>query len=327
MTLNKEKARDYSLDNIRFFLIFTVVFAHLLEICRAFSGSGYIYQFIYSFHMPVFIFLFGYNARYSPKKIIFRWGIPYIVFQSLYILFSRFVLKNDVDFQYTTPYWLLWYMLACIFYQLLLPIYDINDKRKQILILIGAVIISLLVGFDKTIGYYLSLSRFFVFQPWFILGFYFKKNGIFEKNFTYKKLRVALTFASALIIAIYAVFLYFNKIPNGLLYGAVSYEKCDGTIVMRALLLIIAFCWILFLFVGLKPYLNKRLFLITSIGQNTLPVFLLHGFVVKFLPIYLPDMLNYPLITVLLSFVLLLIFGNKLLNKAVYYIGFSWIEK
>ena len=127
MTLQSEKTRDFSLDNIRFFLIFTVVFAHLLEVCRAFSGSGYIYQFIYMFHMPVFIFLFGYNVRYSPNKVIFRWCIPYIVFQSLYLLFSLFVLDIKVNFQYTTPYWLLWYMLSCIFYQLLLPLYETTN--------------------------------------------------------------------------------------------------------------------------------------------------------------------------------------------------------
>jgi fucose 4-O-acetylase-like acetyltransferase len=81
------------------------------------------------------------------------------------------------------------------------------------------------------------------------------------------------------------------------------------------------------LFIGLKGFLNKRLFLITNIGQNTLPVFLLHGFIIKALPVYFPDLLQYPLITLLLSVVILLIFGNKLFNKAVYYIGFSWLER
>ena len=114
MNLRLFPKRDYSLDNVRFFLIFSVVFAHLLEVCTPFRWSWLIYKFIYMFHMPAFIFLFGYNAQYSPKKIVYRWCIPYVIFQCAYILFSRFVIKTDINFQFTTPYWLLWYMLVCI---------------------------------------------------------------------------------------------------------------------------------------------------------------------------------------------------------------------
>ncbi|MBQ1954388.1 MAG: acyltransferase family protein, partial [Clostridia bacterium] len=59
MNIGSPPTRDYSLDNIRFILIFSVVFAHFLEVCAPFEGDWKIYKFIYSFHMPVFIFLFG----------------------------------------------------------------------------------------------------------------------------------------------------------------------------------------------------------------------------------------------------------------------------
>lgn len=327
MAEKTSKIRDFSLDNIRFFLIFTVVFAHLLEIFRAFSGSVFIYQFIYSFHMPVFIFLFGYNVKFSPKKIIFRWFIPYLIFQSAYILFSKYALKIDTKFQYTTPFWLLWYMLACIFYQLILPLINTDSKRKQALILTLSFVIALVVGFEESIGYYLSLSRIFVFMPWFLLGYYFKKNGTSDVISSRKKLKISLLISAVVIIVLSAVFLYYSKINNGLLYGSLPYSKCNGTITLRAAIFLIAFSILTFLFIGLKGFLNKRLFLITNIGQNTLPVFLLHGFIIKALPVYFPDLLQYPLITLLLSFVILLIFGNKLFNKAVYYIGFSWLER
>ncbi len=327
MTLQSGKTRDYSLDNIRFFLIFTVVFAHLLEVFGTFSGSVYIYRFIYIFHMPVFIFLFGYNVRYSPKKVIFRWCLPYIVFQSLYLLFSLFVLDIKVDFQYTTPYWLLWYMLSLIFYQLLLPLYETTNKNRQILTLICAFVISLLVGFDETIGYYMSLSRFFVFQPWFLLGYYCKKNGILEVMIKQKITRTVVMIFSVVLIGLSALLLYYTDIPNGLLYGSLPYAKCGGALWMRAIVSIISICWILFLFVGVKPYLNKKLFLITTIGQNTWPIFLLHGFFIKALPIYLPHLLHYPWAILPLTCLLLLAFGNKIFNKAIYYISFSWLER
>lgn len=317
-------ARDYSLDNIRFFLIFSVVFAHLLEVCNPFMGSWYIYQFIYTFHMPVFIFLFGYNVKYSPTRIVYRWCIPYAVFQSIYIIFSRFVLKISLNFQYTTPYWLLWYMLACIFYQLLLPLYDTTDRCRQILSLLCVFILSLFIGFEDSVGYYMSLSRFFVFQPWFLLGYYCKKNGILESLSARSKIRFRIMLVSALIIVLYAPF-YINM-PAGLLYGSYPYSSCGGTPWMRAIVSLISFSWILFLFVGVKPYLNKPLILLTRIGQNTWPIFLLHGFFVKAIPIYWPCLLSSPWRVVLLSCVILVLMGNKMLNKVIYYICFSWLE-
>jgi len=56
MNSSSAATRNYSLDNIRFFLIFTVVFGHILEVCDQFAGSWLVYNFIYTFHMPAFIF-------------------------------------------------------------------------------------------------------------------------------------------------------------------------------------------------------------------------------------------------------------------------------
>lgn len=317
--------RDYSLDNVRFVLIFSVVFAHLLEVCTPFKGSSLIYKFIYSFHMPAFIFLFGYNAKYSPKKIVYRWCIPYVIFQVGYISFSKFILNANIAFQFTTPYWILWYMLTCIYYQLLLPLFDIDDKKKQIITVLCTLVISLLIGFEKNVGYYMSLSRFFVFQPWFLLGYYCKKNNLLERLSLKPQRRFYILFGSAAIIAVFSS--YVGDIPNGLLYGSYPYTSCEGTLWMRGMVSIMSFSAILFLHFGMRPYLSRKLFLITKIGQNTWPIFLLHGFVVKAAPVYFPYLVASPWRVILLSCVLVILAGNKLCNIAVYYISFSWLEK
>ncbi len=326
-TYLQEKTRDFSLDNVRFFLILMVVFAHLLEVCSPFAEKWLIYKFIYTFHMPAFIFLFGYNVRYSPKRIIFHWVIPYIIFQSLYIFFAQYVLNSDAALQYTTPYWLLWYMLVCIYYQLLLPMFDIANKRKQTIALGFVIVISLFAGYEKTIGYYMSLSRFFVFQPWFLLGYYFKKNRIFETISLYRKNKCTIVMISIVTIILSVPFLMNWNVQNGLLYGSYSYTKCGGALWIRATVLLIGLCWILFLFVGVKPYINKKIFCLTTIGQNTWSIFLLHGFLVKVIPVYCPVLLASPYKVILTSFLILLLLGNRIVNRAVYYICFSWIEK
>lgn len=325
MNLHLSPTRDYSLDNIRFVLIFSVVFAHLLEVCAPFKGSWLIYKLIYTFHMPAFIFLFGYNAKYSPKKIIYRWCLPYAIFQCAYILFSNFILKANTNFQFTTPYWLLWYMLACIYYQLLLPLFDIDDNSKQFVTILCAFVISLLIGYEKSVGYYMSLSRFFVFQPWFLLGYYCKKNNLLERLSLHTKRRFFVLFTSVAIIAILSSFV--GAIPNGLLYGSYSYSSCEGTLWMRGMVSIISFAVILFLCVGMRPYLSRKLILITNIGQNTWPVFLLHGFVIKAVPIYFPYLVSSPWRVILLSCAITIFAGNKLCNKIVYYTCFSWFEQ
>lgn len=325
MNTSSHPARDYSLDNIRFVLIFSVVFAHLLEVCTPFVGSGIIYKFIYSFHMPVFMFLFGYNVKYSPKRIVYRWCFPYVIFQCAYIFFAKFVLNAKIDFQFTTPYWLLWYLLVCIYYQLLLPMFDIVDKRRQILALLCVFLLSLLVGNEDSVGYYMSLSRFFVFQPWFVLGYYCKKNNLLQILLIDPKRRFLILFASVASITVLVPFVW--TIPNGLLYGSYSYSTCGGTLWMRGTASFMSFSVILFLFIGMKPYLSKKLILITNIGQNTLPIFLLHGFVVKVVPFYFPYLVSSPLRVILLSYAILVLTGNNLCSKAVHCICFSWLEK
>lgn len=275
--------------------------------------------------MPVFIFLFGYNVKYSPKRIVYRWFIPYVIFQCIYILFSRFVLNDNKDFQFTTPYWLLWYMLACIYYQLLLPMFNAVDKRRQICVIICAFILSLLAGYDNTIGYYMSISRFFVFQPWFILGYYCRKNDFLQQFTVMPKKRVLVLLVSMVIIVVLVPFIW--SFPSELLYGSYSYSNCGGAMWMRAVAFAMSLSVILFLFVGMKPYLSKKLILITNIGQNTWPIFLLHGFVVKAVPVYFPYLVGSPWMTIFLSYVILLLAGNKLCNKAIYFLCFMWLEK
>lgn len=277
--------------------------------------------------MPAFIFLFGYNAKYNPKKIIFRWCIPYFSFQILYITFIKYVLKSNVKYQFTTPYWLLWYVMACIFYQLLIPIFNTSNKRKQILFVVFSFIIALLVGYEDTIGNYMALSRFIVFLPWFLIGYYCKKNAMLE-SFSVRNVRNNIVvIISMAIIAFSIPFIFQTNLNNRLLYGSFSYSNCDGSLLLRALLYLISFAWIVFLFVGVKPFINKKLIVLTSIGQNTLPIFLLHGFLVRGIEIYYPILISTPWMVLLLSVAIIILFGNKLVNKLIFYLDFSWLEK
>lgn len=56
-----KNSREKEIDNIRGFAILTVVLGHSLQACLgAEFDQNILFRYIYSFHMPLFIFISGY---------------------------------------------------------------------------------------------------------------------------------------------------------------------------------------------------------------------------------------------------------------------------
>lgn len=312
--VHKTASRDYSFDNIRTILITCVVLGHLLEICTPFPGLRLLYQTIYSFHVPVFIFISGYFARYNIKKIIFSWLCPFLVFQVLYITAQR-LLGSSTPYQFTTPYWHLWFLVACIFYQLLIPAYDTASRTKQITAFVCTVVLALAVGFDETCSKYMTLSRFFTFQPWFLLGYYFRKHtanrpAVFSSR--HKALRTGIL-AGLLCAAIVAI--YLCNFPNTVFYGSSPYASGVRSMLSRLTVMSISLIWIVFFVYTLRPLLQKRIPLLTALGQNTLPVYILHAVAIMIIDGKLPQLLSSFLSVIITTVGILLLFGNPLIGK------------
>ena len=147
--------RDHQFDNIRLILIFFVIFGHLIEY---FAAGGILYRWIYSFHMPVFIFISGYFAKFDPKKIVCNILVPYVLLQILYTAFDRLLYGNaPFRLQFTTPYWLLWYLFSLFCYYLLLPLIDTDRAAVQLFVFLACVALALLSGFGQ--GFGITCSR------------------------------------------------------------------------------------------------------------------------------------------------------------------------
>jgi len=314
--------REYGFDNLRGILIILVVLGHLLESCGSFPGAGFLYRTIYSFHMPAFLFLTGYFARYDRRKLIGRQLIPYILFQTGYILFDRWLNGSQTELQYTTPHWILWYLMACILYHLLLPMYDTADRRQQLLALGITFGLSLLAGFDDTVGYRLSLSRFLVFQPWFLLGYYSRRGAWIPADAGGVPVKVLFTAGAGLS----ALLMQLVSFRPEVLYGAHPYEHLNYGPPERIFAGVAAFCWIGFGCFVLLPLLRWRLPMLTALGQNTLPVYLLHGFAVRYIQRCQPGMLATPGMVLLVTVLILAVLGNPLMGRLFRGI-FSWGRK
>ena len=273
--------RDDRADNIRFLLIVLVVYAHLLEYIPG-DTADWLYRLVYSFHMPAFLFLTGYFAKFRPGRILLSLVWPYFLFQTLYKLFYGYVLRGaeSVELTYTTPYWLLWYLMASVFYYLLIPMLQQTSWRDRALVLAGVTAVSLLAGLDSSVGYYLTLSRFFCYLPFFVTGYYAGHREKWASRPMGKRDRLLLL-AACLVVLIFAQGHILGEeelFRRNVLYGSYSYEREDYAWTDRALLHLTAFLWIVVLFL-IMP--GRKLPLISLIGRNTLPIFLFHGFVIR----------------------------------------------
>ena len=88
--------RDARFDNLKGILIFLVVFGHLLELVGG-PAAAWLYRLIYSFHMPAFVFCSGWFARFDAARFFRRLLYPYLVYQTLYLLFDRLVLHGGIN--------------------------------------------------------------------------------------------------------------------------------------------------------------------------------------------------------------------------------------
>ncbi len=270
-----EATRDYQMDNIRSILIYLVVFGHLLETIKGNDVTSDIYKCIYLFHMPAMLFLSGFFARYRPAALIRKILFPYLLFQLMYLSFSCYVTHSraTLDLQFTTPYWLLWYLLALFVYGLILPFFQTGNWRTASRLLIVCVILSLIAGFDNTIGYYLSLSRILVFLPFYVAGHYCASFSLRAMIDRHKRLIIVW---AVIMIIVLETLLIMLEVPAEALYGSYSYDALDSNILIRFLFLLCASLWILFLLAVIP---HQKLPIMTSIGQRTFPIFLLHGFI------------------------------------------------
>ncbi len=291
-------------------------------------GGGYnLYKVIYSFHMPMFLFLNGWLApqNYVSKKTIFKLAYPYIFFQIAYQLFVTYVVNEGSEkfsVQFGTPFWLLWYLLTLLFYYLLNPVIATESAKCAGIFLGGAILLAMAAGFDNSIGYYMSLSRSFAFLPYFMFGYYMG-HGVLRDNdgiwgIRKSKFKIMMNFVLAIILC---VVVYKH---SGALYGSVSYQAGGFLWYIRLEMLIAAFVWIK-IFMMLTP--NRKIF-----GRpDTFSIYIMHGFIILYLRKHNPFLYSLPvnfLIASLICIIAIMVFGNKYVSRMIRFLfRGEWVIK
>ena len=162
------KKRIFLFDNLKFLLIMTVVVGHCVYYMTGNSNiMKSIFIFIYSFHMPLFIYLSGlFHSDHNVKErcLLFIF-LGYIMKAVLYLI--KAVLFHKADFSLLSDAGVPWYMFALAMFVACSYFLRNIDTRK---IFILSVILACIVGYDKSVVDYLYLSRFVVFYPFYLLG-------------------------------------------------------------------------------------------------------------------------------------------------------------
>lgn len=220
---------------------------------------------IYSFHIPLFIFVMGYFAKKKEHDWI-RTLALYLIVQTIYLAaynVKRFISGGGYLFDYTTPFWLAWYLMVMLIYKLLTPyVLNLSHRAKHIL-LVCSVTTALLSIYIPFIGARFSLARAITFFPFFVWGTIWKDRPL-------KINRYAL--AAAVVVCLYMVASH-GYIDNKILYGVA------GTPLQRGTLSVVSFVWVAFVVTWVPD--NKVSEAVSRIGRNTLSIYLVHGIITR----------------------------------------------
>lgn len=197
-------------DILRCFLIFLVVLGHVADFyTKESQGMRNLYLLIYTFHMPLFIFVSGLFSKKTvnekKKDRIFGYLALYLTVKLIFFVYYL-VAYGRFTFSLFTEANLPWFMLAlAAFAVITMLIKDISPKY----VLFFSILLACIAGYDPEIKSFLSLSRIIVYYPFYYLGYILDAKKI-EGHCRKKTAKLAAVIILA--AAITAAFVFGEKI-------------------------------------------------------------------------------------------------------------------
>lgn len=268
-------------DNAKGILIIFIILAHVLSLCSSYYNyNDDFFKFATLFMLQCFFFISAYFASKSKtpkKKRILNLLKTYLIWQTIITIYYAFVL-NIVEFNlnYMIPRYTLWFLITMIFYNL--SEFFLEKSNYKVMIPLS-IIIGLLAGFVPLIGETLSLSRTFVFFPFYVIGYYAKDLNLLEKIKT-KKIKI-LSIALSIVILIF-ILNFDNILSIKILKGKYSYfdinsfniwAACGQRLLFYILSMIVS--------IGFLNLVPKKENFLTTLGRNTLYIYLTQGMILK----------------------------------------------
>ena len=279
-----KRARWFRADNIRYILLFNVIWEHML------TQTGITENWIITvlvcwsrmITMPGFCFISGYFSKKGDKcyqSAVFDFLIPYLIFNSLFVFCWGTSAPNIF-----TPTFAYWYMMCMFTWK----IFTKALQQVKYILPISIVVAILVGGLCTDVNHFLSFSRTLGFLPFYIIGMKMSREDV-AKLENLPKIPVLLVTMVVLgvwgwlnVKGVFHIDFYYYWAPyegSHDIWHTYSYSFLKGAI-LRALGYIVSAIQIIFLFC-IVP--DKSLPVMKDIGTRTMVPYLLHTYVIMFM--------------------------------------------
>lgn len=275
------RVRQTWIDQARWIAIVLVVIGHAVGQMRSESGLAILVSnFVYVFHIPVFVILAGWGARRAEAdgrnlaKIWWQLLLPYVIFQVVAFALAWLLEGKQPSWSFTNQTFGLWFLVALAGWRFLGPWFRGVPWAVPL-----SLVIALLAGLSPDIGSWLSMSRILFFLPLFLAG-----PWLVDQVTVWRRRRI-LQWGAAGYLGVVAVVVYvlgrdFWRAP---FLGKSSYEDLDqgnvaGMAVRLGVLALAALTATAFLLVlpGQPGAPSAPGRWIAAAGQHTMYPYLLH---------------------------------------------------
>ena len=271
-------------DNLKCILIFLVVVGHFVN---QFEDESAIMRsisiMIYSFHMPLFIFLSGLLERRWDKDRAFSWNKPvYYILIGYLLKVAIFAIKiffgRDAEFSFFSDTGCPWYMFAMSAFMVLAYILQGADWH---LVLPVSILASCLAGYVPEIGSFLYLSRILVFFPFYYVGFLMRpekvRQFLHNKYHKYMKAGAFVVLAGVAFVSLIwidDIYSYIRLLTGRNAYVFINIDSCGAwhRLAYYGISVVIGTA-----VMSLVP--DRNLSLAGVIGQRTLQIYFWHRLV------------------------------------------------
>ena len=191
------KQRIYRYDNIKAFLIFLVVLGHMTT---DYVSDSHLVRWttlwIYTFHMPAFIFLSGLVHKHYITEERASLGIKgetrmrwdkFLGFflcgygLKIFLQFTRTLMGQHPLWHWIEEPGIPWYLFVMAEYELLFYLMRrIDAKVKPWMMITGAFALSAVIGYFPSVGDAFCLSRMINFLPIYMIGYYLDMKKVNE---------------------------------------------------------------------------------------------------------------------------------------------------
>lgn len=281
-----ENRRIAKWDNVKFWMILCVVIGHVLYCFRGNDLAFDIYVFVYSFHMPVLIFVAGMFSRHTVESrnygTVINYVAVYLIMKALEQV-SGYIISGKIHFYFLWESGPAWFGLAMAVFILITMFVSKYDMKYVMAVALLAGCFAVL---DSHFGDHFASMRIMVFYPVFLAGFY-SRPEMFDFSSYGRPFRVLIHIASFIAIASVGCIMFLLSreqlsVILKLFKGKYAYDEMHLGIESVGYRLACYAFWALIIIAVIVTVGNHETWL-TWIGSRSMSIFIWHSFVIDLL--------------------------------------------